>query len=145
MHKLQKRSLRIINRKSHYHHTEPLFKKSEVLNVYDQYKYSVLTFMYQLKNDKLPSSFDTFSFFIPDQFRPQTRQYKLANCSKFRTTYSSKLPTHAFPRMWNNLDIKLRECPSINIFKKDLRTSFLCVYSYNIRCFNVRCKQCYPR
>ena len=56
--KMQKRCIRTINAKSYNYHTEPLFKTCKILKIEDQYKYNVLSFMFLLKNNGLPESFN---------------------------------------------------------------------------------------
>ena len=140
--KKQKKTMRIINNKGYTYHTEPLYKTCEILNVHDNYKYNVLTFMYQLKNNLLPNSFNTLYYFT-EPGRSCTRQSKLANCGRFRTTYTSRLPLHRLPRIWNELDTKFHDIESLKSFKKNVRNNFLSKYSANIRCTNTRCKQCF--
>jgi hypothetical protein len=99
--------------------------------------------MYQLKNGKLPDSFNTLNFFMATD-GAQTRQSQLANCSRYRTTYTSQMPFHKFPRIWNELDTKFHDIESLNIFKKKVHSHFLNQYSTSIKCFNTRCTQCFP-
>ena len=134
--------MRIINNKGYTYHTEPLYKTYEILNVHDNYKYNVLTFMYRLKNNLLLNSFNTLYYFT-EPGRSCTRQSKLANCGRFRTTYTSRLPLHRLPRIWNELDAKFHDIESLKSFKKNVRNNFLSKYSTNIRCTNTRCKQCF--
>lgn len=141
--KLQKKSLRIINKKPYNSHTEPLFKNCGIMQIYDQYKYNILKFMYQLKYQKLPISFHSFPYFTQLD-RRHTRQYQLAHCLRYRTTYSSKLPLHTFPRIWNILDIDLQQSKSINVFKKNVKQQILNNYTNEVFCTNPRCKQCFP-
>ena len=115
--KAQQKSIRIIHNKAYNSHTEPLLKNSEILNVHDQYKLNVLTFMYELKHKKLPNSFNNLNYFT-EQGRPQTRQHTMANFNRCRTTYTSLLPWHKFPRIWNELDSIHQELASLSIFKK---------------------------
>ena len=138
----QYRGFSVINNKGYTYHTEPLYKTCEILNVHDNYKYNVLTFMYQLKNNLLPNSFNTLYYFT-EPGRSCTRQSKLANCGRFRTTYTSRLPLHRLPRIWNELDTKFHDIESLKSFKKNVRNNFLSKYSANIRCTNTRCKQCF--
>jgi hypothetical protein len=55
--KLQKKAIRIINSAPYNSHTEPLFKKCEILPISLLIKYFKLLFMYDFKNDLLPLSF----------------------------------------------------------------------------------------
>jgi hypothetical protein len=142
LYKLQKRSIRTINQKSYNYHTEPLLKKCKILTVRDQYKLNVSTFMHRYKNNKLPKSFMYLGYFTPS-LRP-TRQRNTANQKRARTKYSSLLPYHNFPKLWNDLAPVYRTIDSVKIFKKELRTYFLDKYMANVRCTNRRCRQCFP-
>ena len=141
--KLQKKSIRIINNKPYNYHTEPLFKKSNILKIQDQYKLNILIFMHQLKHHKLPESFDCLTFFNPEHIQ-ETRQVNLANCYRFRTSFTSRMPFHQFPREWNKLKYEIRETTYLRSFKRKISTTFLNEYSSSVRCENVRCMQCLP-
>ena len=49
--------LRIINNKGYTAHTDPLFKKSEILKLKDLYECEVCLFRHDYKNNKLTISF----------------------------------------------------------------------------------------
>ena len=83
----QKKSLRMITNKRYNSHIEPLFKNSEILNVNDQYKFIVQIFMYQLKHDTLPKSFNSLDYFTHLN-RPTARQLNLANYTRPRTKFT---------------------------------------------------------
>jgi hypothetical protein len=125
------------------YHTEPLFKISHVLKIEDQYKVNVQIFMHQLKHYRLPKSFSILTYFTAE--RPPTRQQQLANCNRFRTTFSSLLPYHKFPRLWNELEPNFREIDSIQTFKKRVIKKQIESYSHQIICTNRRCGQCFGR
>jgi hypothetical protein len=89
--KLQKRSIRIINRKAYNYHTEPLFKECKILKIKDQYKGNVAIFMQQLRNGKLPKSFNDLKYFTKRE-RPTRHTYmNMAKQYRARTTFSSLL------------------------------------------------------
>jgi len=79
---LQKKSIRIINGKPYNYHSEPLFKSSDILTVFDQYTLNIQVFMHQLKYHKLPKSFECLTYFNIEN-RLNTRQQPLANCYRF--------------------------------------------------------------
>ena len=54
---LQKRCIRNVGLKSFRAHTEPIFKKLNILNLSDKIAFSKSVFMHQYKNNKLPVSF----------------------------------------------------------------------------------------
>ena len=132
--KAQKKSLRIINKKTYTYHTEPLLKENKLLKVPDQYKLSVQIFMHQLKFHRLPNSFDyMYSIYFPSDTNYMTRQTNLAKCNRFRTHYTSKLPLHNFPRIWNQTDQQICSIQSqistdILMFKDDHCHYFIFLY-----------------
>ena len=120
----QKKSLRIINNKTYNSHTEPLFKNSEILHVNDQYKFIVQIFMYQLKHDTLPKSFNSLEYFTHLN-RPTTRQHNLANYTRPRTKFTSLLPLHMFPKIWNELGTYYHDITPISRFKRIVRAHYI--------------------
>ena len=142
--KSQKRSIRIINGKSYRYHTEPLFKQCNILKVSDQYLLNVTTFMNQLKFHKLPISFNHLDYFTIRHLH-RTRQTTLARTKAPRTCYTSSLPLHHFPKIWNELDPNLHKLESCTVLKKTLHGSIINNYSHIIHCDNLTCSQCYPQ
>ena len=62
--RIQKRAIRVIHNKEYRHHTDPLFKRNNIMKVSDLYQLQVqgvFSFMHDLVNNKLPGSFDHFS------------------------------------------------------------------------------------
>ena len=57
---LQKRVIRIINKKGYRSHTDPIFKSESILKISDLYKLHVSLFMFDLQNGSLPISFKTY-------------------------------------------------------------------------------------
>ena len=54
---LQKRAIRLIDQARYNSHSEPIFKRLNILKVYDQYELDVVLFMNTFQNRKLPTSF----------------------------------------------------------------------------------------
>ena len=50
---LQKRALRIINKKRHRSHTDPLFKSQQILKIVDVFKLQASLFMYDIYHNLL--------------------------------------------------------------------------------------------
>ena len=140
--RLQKKSIRIITNSPYKSHTEPLFKRTGILKLTDQYKLNVLTFMYQHKNSKLPDSFNKLPYFI-SSCRRLTRQRALANCSRSRTKFTDLLPLHMFPKMWNEIHPKFHEIASFGLFKRSVRAGFIEEYMDYVSCGNPTCHQCH--
>ena len=142
---MQKRTLRIIHKKPYRYHTAPLFKLAEILNIHDLYTFQVLVFMHKLKFDnwEIPESLRSLPYFNVRHQR-HTRNVNSANCKTPRTTFSSLLPYHKFPRIWNDLGPDLNDIPSPRLFKKAVKSTFLDKYPININCMNLHCRQCQP-
>ena len=96
------------------HHTDPLFKRNNILKVPDLYKLQVFSFMHDLVNNKLPGSFDEF---IPmtnksnyDNTTRQSNRLGPIGITRPRTTFSSNLPNHNFAaKIWNEFDIAYQQ------------------------------------
>ncbi len=142
--KMQKKSIRIIHGKPYNYHTEPLFKSSNILKIEDQYTYNVLIFMHQLKAQKLPNAFSYLDYFLNRPNQPHTRQINLANCKTPRTTFTSLLPFHRFPIIWNDLDASNHDINSVGVFKRKIKASMIDNYANIINCSNNNCRQCHP-
>ena len=146
MHKLlrvQKRAIRVINNTKYRHHTDPLFKRNNIVKVSDLYQLQVFSFMYDLVNNKLPGSFDDF---IPitneSNYVITTRQCNRLYMTRPRTTFSSNLPNHNFANIWNEFDQIYKKCQPKNKAKKLLRKQFINSYLNTVRCYNPMCDEC---
>ena len=141
---MHRRYIRTIHNKPINVHTEPLFKMSKILKLKDQYKFIVLVLMHQLKNNKLPSSFDAIRYLTSYEQVP-TRQQHLANYRRYRTTFTSLLPLHKFPKFWNEQTPMRHDATSLNIFQKDTRGKLFGSNSVNIKCCNTNCEKCFAK
>ena len=59
--KIQKRAVRTITLNKYNAHTEPLFKRLEILKIHDLYKLNILKFYFKYKHSELPNFFQSFS------------------------------------------------------------------------------------
>ena len=55
---MQKRAIRVINKATYNAHTDPLYKKSGILKLNDQYELQAILFVNDFLSDKLPASFE---------------------------------------------------------------------------------------
>ena len=99
---LQKRAIRTINRAHYNSHTEPLFKKTNILKVAYMYEYQVVLFMHDYKNHKLPISFNKmYKFNYEVQAIYPTRQTELFHFEQCMSPFAEKLPRFNFSHIWN--------------------------------------------
>ena len=113
--RVQKRAIRVIKNRNYRHHTDPLFKRNNIVKVSDLYQLQVFSFMHDLVNNKLPGSFDDF---IPitneSNYDITTRQCNRLYMTRPRTTFSSNLPNHNFANIWNEFDQIYQKCKPKN-------------------------------
>ena len=136
--KTQKRAIRYIHKKPRISHTDPLFKKSQILKLHDLYYIHTALFMHDLKHKRLPNGLDN----LFTENKNNTRQYNNFRVEKPRTSFSAKLPKHQFVHTWNSLDIEFQNCKTHNALKKALKKSFLSKYDKEIKCNNNHCPDC---
>jgi len=115
--KLQKTAIRIISSAPHNAHTEPLFKKLNILPLHLLIDFFKIQFMHQFKNKFLPTSFD--STWITNVQRMQNlNDFNLRNTDEYfvpfaRINICERLPLTSFPRAWNEFsddNIKIIRC-----------------------------------
>ena len=121
----QKHAVRIINNRTHFDHTNELFKSQKILNIYKLNILSVAIFMYQIRNKTAPltfsGSFEKICHGYPTNF--SQFNYKIPNTTlrkrKFRISFRG-------PSIWNNfLQNSEKEIESIPLFKSKLQNFFL--------------------
>ena len=110
--RIQKKYCRVITFSDFRAHSEPLFKKLYLLNVYQLYVYQVAIFMYKQMNGLLPLA-GSFSFVtnesVHDHFTRGRKDIHLED--HCRTKKRQLTVMFQGPRIWNSLTIKLRESP----------------------------------
>ena len=121
---LQKKAIRIIHNRPFNAHTEPLFKKSNILKASDLYKLHASLFVHDFKNNKLPISFENY-FNYHNVHSEGTRQANFLYRTIPRTKFSALLPYHNIPPIWNSLGETLLSNTNRNSFKNQLKTDML--------------------
>ena len=123
--KIQKKYCRIITFSDFRARSEPLFKELNILNVYQMYKYQIALFMYRHLNGLIPL-LECFSFAtnesVHDHFTRQCSSLHMARC---RTKKRQSTIIFQGPKLWNSLPSSLRDSPSVNLFKKHIKTYLL--------------------
>ena len=145
--KLQKNAIRIISQAPYNSHTEPLFKKHEILPLPDLIHFSKIQFMQRFKNNFLPTSFeDTWTLnnirnIGENEIR--LRNYNQLQLHNSQLTTLNNHPLYLFPRIWENFkeeQIKIiRKRPE---FDEKLKKYFLHDLSSVITCNRLFCPSC---
>jgi hypothetical protein len=145
---LQKRAIRIINKSLYNSHTDPLFKKSCILKIEDQYVYQATLFMQDYAMKKLPNSFiDLYKYNYENQVNRKTRQSSLLSIDRCDSIFARNLPLYNFPKLWNNW-VRSSPIDTSNPYlftsqtKSKLKKKFLSSYASTVRCSNLHCADC---
>ena len=123
---LQKKVIQIINNKPYRSHTNALFNQHRILKFSDTYKLQVALFVYDYFHDNLPSSFH--EFFMGNTNQTGRNFYNLFRFRP-RTKFSSKLPGHKFPEIWNSLSNLSKASTSKRMFKNVIKNQLLLEYT----------------
>ena len=121
--RLQKRALRTISNSSYLCPTKPLFKKYNVLNIFDMYSKEVAIFMFKYKNSMLPRSFD--GYFTTNQ---DIHSYNTRNKGDFNIPKRKRKLDSVFTcgqKLWNDLSINLKQAKSLSQFKRTFKYQVL--------------------
>ena len=149
----QKKCVRIITQAKYRSHTEPLFKKTEILRLQDMILYFKLLFMYDYLKGLLPLSFCN-KWISNAQYRLNSNsnddgQRLLRNDYDLHVPFIRLesyvcFPLSDFPRTWNNFDNQeIKNVVSRNIFKKKLKEHFIASLSDIIVCNRLLCPSCH--
>jgi hypothetical protein len=114
---MQKKALRLINKKDYSTHSGPLFFNSNILTLTDLVIFKTLSIMYKAKHNMLPSNVQAlFQFGVQHNYETRQKQsFKYHYC---RTTKKAMCISITGPKMWNNLDHDIRESDKPYVFTK---------------------------
>ena len=122
---LQKKSIRIINQTEYLEHTEPLFKKSKVLTVYQVFELNCSIFMYKCLKCNMFPEFKERIKLNSDIHDHNTRRRTLRISKKARLDICKKAFLYNGVDIWNLLDSSFKMLNSVGYFKKKLKLHIL--------------------
>ena len=117
---LQKKAIRIICDAKYRDHTAPLFKKEKILTFEKTIEYNIYRFMYDYRNDKLPTYFNGMW-----RNNNEVHHYAVRNENDFFTERVNKPylkchPLFFFPSLWNTLPNNIKNSDSRKMFAKNV-------------------------
>ena len=122
---LQKRAIRAITKSNYLAHTQQLFKKLKILNIFDINKLQLAAFMFSYSKQLLPNNFHDYF-----EYNCNINKYKTRNSNKMyvpfyifnfsRTTVSFK-----GPQLSNELPNVLKEISTVFTFRKKYKCYLL--------------------
>ena len=100
--KLQKKAMRNICSSGYLSHSEPLFKKLNVLKIYGMFKLQLLTFCFDLINNNLPAYFINMSSLLqPVIYHHNIRQKINYSVARVKHVFAKKCMRFCIPDILN--------------------------------------------
>lgn len=118
---LQKKVVRIIAGTHYLAHTASLFKDYSLLTITDLYKLQLAIFMYRYHKGTLPKIFDHYFSLNASLHDHNTRIKFNLHPTLCRTNVRRFTVRLAGPKIWNAIDIGLRNIGSLNAFKNEYK------------------------
>ena len=145
--KLQKSAIRIISNVSYNAHTEPLFKKLQILPLPDLITFTKLQFMQRFSQQFLPDSFN--NTWVRNDIRAiGENEIQLRNHADLQPNFSTyftldKFPLYNYPKIWQNFsDEQIKFIRNKNEFDTKLKSYFLNDLSSTVNCSRLLCPAC---
>ena len=134
---LQKRCIRNVSLENYRAHSEPLFKKLNILKFSDKLAHSRAVFMHKYRHKKLPKSFtgiftDTM---MTDMMQSRHNDYNYQNVPAVRKNLEN-FPLKQIIFNWNFLSLDLKATADPLEFDLSLKRKYISQYSYEIDCPN---------
>ena len=109
-------------------HTGPLFKKHNVLNVFDTFKLKLGVFMYKHQTSSLPQPFSDYFIKHSQVHNYSTRNAQDYSIYKAKKAFADRTIRITGPTLWNSLDTKSKYCKTAKHFRNELKSSLLINY-----------------
>ncbi len=124
----QKKIVRICTNSQWLTHSSPLFKKLNILTIYDIHKLIIGSFMYNYTFNKLPINFT--DYFTQNN---AIHNYPTRISHKYRPhVFKSNLARNTIrrqgPLLWNTLNDDLKNTKTVNVFKRKYKTHLISYY-----------------
>ena len=142
---LMKRTIRLINNAPYNSHSEPLFKKSNILTLPHLHEQQIATFSHDYEHRKLPRSFNNFFQYSKNIKTRTTRSTALYYIPTPRTSFLHKLPYFHFPQIANKFANTITSLPARSSLKSTIKKEFIHSYQINIQCNRQHCPDCHPQ
>ena len=125
---LQKKAIRICTGVGYLEHTTPLFFKLKTLKVKDINKLQTALFMFKLKNNLLPLTFNNLFTTNTSVHNYPTRNSQNYHLSNPKSLLAHRSIRHSGPDVWNALSDNLKSCKTKYSFKATMKRQMLSKY-----------------
>ena len=121
--RIQNASARLITGSSKYDHITPVLQSLHWLPIKFRIQYKICMIVFKSKHNMTPSYIaDIVTPFTPERaLRSQDKELMVEPRFKLSTYGYREFSNHA-PRLWNSLPLHLRNCTSMDLFRKELKT-----------------------
>ena len=147
IYKMQKNAIRIVAGKAFNAHTEPLFKKLQILPLPDLITFSKIQFMQRFTQGFQPVSFN--ETWVRNAVRNiGENEIQLRNRDHLQNIHSNfvspdTFPLFSYPKMWQDFpDENIKIIRKISSFDSKLKKFFLDDLATNVICNRLLCPAC---
>ena len=140
---IQNRAARLIFCAGRRTHTTPLLQELHWLPLQKRISYKLCLYVYKILQHSAPTYLeDMISVYTPTRTLRSMSDKTLLTIPRSALVVGDKSFSVSASRQWNSLPLSLRECHSLDTFKKHLKTFFfLCnVLKYECLCKIITCK-----
>jgi hypothetical protein len=146
--KKQKDAIRIVTCSPYNAHTEPLFKKLNILPLQQLIFHFKIQFMQQYKFNHLPSAFNNEWTTNEERFANQVMMPLRNNDDFFvpfaRTGQADRIPFFSLPKIWNEFPDVVIKCEANKIiFNSKLKGYLIEKLNANFVCTRLLCPHCH--
>lgn len=127
---LQKKAIRIINKKGSREHTNNLFAESQLLTFSDLVDFKIVLFILNAKMKILPVTIQA-SFFLVGENNTSRRTFNFKIPFARTTTRHRHVVVYGV-KLWNLLDITLKQTTNVEALKKNFKGRILDKYKKEI-------------
>ena len=113
--RLQKKIIRIITNSDYFDHTEPLFKTTNILRIYDINRVQIAIYMYKLLQGTTINT-----ALLPQHNYPTRTRENLRIPQHTLTLYQHSL-SYLGPKTWNAVPDYIKTLPSLMSFKRQMK------------------------
>ena len=112
--RLQKKIMRIITKSDYFAHTQPLFKETKSLKLFDICKLQISTYMYKMLQN------ETFASLLPLHTH-YTRTHDNLNIPAHNSSLFKHSLSYLGPKSWNSIPNNIKLSPTIHSLKRQLK------------------------
>ena len=114
---------RILLKRGKFSHITPVLKELHWLPIESRIKFKIMLFTYKSLNDLAPSYLTSL---LPLQQQSRSLRSSNSKSLSIPRTFKVKMGDRAFsvtaPKLWKCLDSKIKDSPTLNVFKNKLKT-----------------------